>query len=118
MSDFFEIDPHTGIRSDFKWNENDQQYAIERTADVQPVLDFASWARNEAGVNREGIKAGWWLYAKIPPIVELQMRAKGIDVGNPDHHQRMLAEINTHYPYLKTTTGNDGGRAGKVISLG
>ncbi len=46
------------------------------------------------------------------------MRAKGIDVGNPDHHSRLLAEINTNYPYLKTTTGNDGGRAGKVISLG
>lgn len=118
MSDFFEVDPVTGISTHGKWNENDQEYTLVRTADAQPVLDFASWARNEAGVNREGIKAGWWLYAKLPPIVELQMRAKGIDVGNPDHHARMLAEINTHYPHLKCTTGNDGGRAGKVISLG
>jgi hypothetical protein len=118
MSDFFEIDPLTGIRSDFQWNENDQQYTINRVADVEPVLDFASWARNEAGLNREGIKAGWWLYAKIPPVVELQMRAKGINIHNPDHYKRMLAEINTAYPHLKTTTGNEGGRGGKVISFG
>jgi hypothetical protein len=118
MSDFFEIDPHTGIRSDFKWNENDQQYLITRTADVQPVLDFANWARNEAGLNREGIQEGWWLYAKIPPVVELQMRAKGINIHNQDHFKRMLAEINTLYPHLKCTTGNEGGRAGKVLSFG
>jgi hypothetical protein len=118
MSDFMEIDPISGIRSDFKWNENDQEYTIVRTADVEPVLDFTKAVANEVGINREDIQKGWWLYAKIPPIVEVQMRAKGIHVGNPDHHARMLAEINTHYPYLKTTTGNDGGRAGKVITFG
>jgi hypothetical protein len=118
MSDFFEIDPISGIRSDFKWNENDQEYTIIRTADVEPVLDFTKAVANEAGINREDIRKGWWLYAKIPPIVELQMRAKGIHVGNPEHHDRMLAEINTNYKHLKCTTGNDGGRAGKVISLG
>ena len=117
MSDFFEIDPVSGIRSDFKWNENEQEYNIVRTADCQPVLDFATWARNEGGLNREGIKANWWLYAKIPPIIELQLRAKGIDIHNPDHHKRMLAEINTNYPAIKCTTGTDGGRT-KAIFLG
>lgn len=118
MSDFFEIDPISGIRSDFKWNENDQEYTINRYSDVEPVLDFTKAVANEAGLNREDIQRGWWLYAKIPPIVELQMRKKGIELGNPDHHQRLLAEINTHYPHLKCTTGNDGGRAGKVITFG
>lgn len=118
MSDFFEIDPVSGIRTDWKWNENDQQYTLQRTADVEPLLDYTKGMANEVGKNSKDIKKGWWLYAKIPPIVQVQMRAKGIEVGNPDHHQRMLAEINSHYPHLKCVTGNDGGRAGKVISLG
>lgn len=118
MSDFFEIDPHTGISTHGKWNETDQEYTIVRTADVEPVLDYTRAAANEVGLNREDIKRGWWLYAKIPPIVELQLRQKGIDLGNPDHSARLLAEINTHYPYLKCTTGHDGGRADKVITFG
>jgi len=118
MSDFFEVDPVTGIRSDFRWNENDQQYVIDRSCDVEPVLDFTKWAANEAGVNREGIKAGWWLYAKIPPIVELQMRAKGIDIHNPDHYKRMIVEINTQYPHLKCTTGHEGPKSDRKIFLG
>ncbi len=117
MSDFFELDPVTGIRSDFKWNENDQEYKIIRTADAQPVLDFAAWARNEAGKNREGMKANWWLYAKIPPIVELQMLAKGINIHNPDHQSRMLAEINAEYPFLKCTTGHEGPKSSRQIYM-
>ena len=40
MSDFMEIDPVTGIKTDWKWNENDQTYTLLRSADVEPVLDF------------------------------------------------------------------------------
>lgn len=118
MSDFFEIDPISGIRSEFKWNETDQEYTIHRTQDVEPVLDFAKAMANEGGLNRADIKKGWWLYAKIPAIVEIQMRAKGISITNPDHQKRMFEEINTHYPHLKCVTGNEGGKAGKIISLG
>lgn len=110
MSDFFEFDPVTGIKTDFKWNESDQQYTLIRRADCEPVLDWTKAVSNEAGVNREGIRAGWWLYAKLPPIVILQMRAKGIDVYNRDHQQRMYEEINAHYPYLKCTTGREFGK--------
>jgi hypothetical protein len=115
MSDFIEIDPVTGIRSDFKWNENDQRYTIERVADVEPVLDFAKAMANDGGLNRADIKRGWWLYATIPPIVIVQMRAKGIDIFNQDHQARMLAEINSNYPMLKCTTGNWGGREKLIV---
>lgn len=110
MSDFMEIDPLTGIKTDYKWNENDQQYTLIRTADVEPVLDYAKAMSNELGMNRADIKKGWWLYAKLPPIVIVQMRAKGINVYNRDHQDRMFAELNSNYPHLKCTTGNVGGR--------
>ena len=109
MSDFMEISPD-GIKTDWKWNENDQEYTLIRTQDVEGCLDVAKIARNEGGLNREDIKRSWWHYATIPPIVIIQMRAKGINVFDPDHEKRMLAEINTNYPHLKMTTGNMGGR--------
>lgn len=117
MSDFFEIDSVTGIRSDFTWDESEQRFSIVRSADVEPVLNVAAANRNELGLNRQGIKESWWCYATIPPIVQLQMRAKGIIVGNKDHEKRIIEEINTHYPHLKMTTGKMGGKQ-KLISVG
>ena len=116
MSDFMEIDPLTGIKTDAIWNENDQEYTLIRSIDVEPVLDFTKATANEVGMNREDIKAGWWLYAKLPPIVIVQMRAKGINVYDKNDQERMYAEINSHYPHLKCTTGNVGGR--ETITVG
>lgn len=114
MSEFFEYDPLYGIKTETDWSESEQKLTVTRTSDVEPVLDFAKGACNEFGLNREDIKKGWWCYAVIPPVVQLQMRAKGIDIGNKDHQKRMFEEINANYPHLKTTTGKVEGR-GKLI---
>ena len=116
MSDFFEIDPLTGIRSDFKWSENDQQYTINRYQDVEPIMDAAKAKANQVGLNRAAIKEGWWMYARLPPVVILQMRAKGINVFKKEDQARMFAEINSNYPYLKATTGNEGGREKIIVT--
>jgi len=118
MAEFFEYDPMTGVRTETSWSEADQEMTLIRTADVEPVLDFTKWAANEAGLNREGIKQGWWLYAKLPPIVILQMRAKGINVFDQNDQKRMFEEINAHYPHLKCTTGQEGKASSKQIYLG
>jgi hypothetical protein len=110
MSDFFEVDPISGIRTDFKWNENDQQYTLNRYADVEPVLEYSREMAADTSVSQRGIKQGWWCYAKLPPIVILQMRAKGINVFDQNDEARMFAEINSTYPHLKLTQGNHGGR--------
>lgn len=111
MSEFFEIDRYSGIRTDTSWNPNEQSLTIHRQADVEPVLDYAKAVSNELGVNRQDIKKGWWLYAKLPPIVILQLRAKGINVFDKNDEKRMFEELNTHYPHLKCTTGNHGGKS-------
>jgi hypothetical protein len=110
MSDFFEYDPTYGIRTDTSWSEHEQKMTLIRTADVEPVLDWTKSVANEVGLNRADIKQGWWLYAKLPPIVILQMRAKGINVYDQNDEKRVFAEINTHYPHLKCTTGNQFGK--------
>jgi hypothetical protein len=110
MAEFFEYDPFTGIKTETAWDEQAQEMTLIRTADVEPVLDFTKAVANEVGMNREDMKKGWWLYAKLPPIVIVQMMAKGINPFDQNDQKRMFAEINTHYSYLKTTTGVEGGK--------
>jgi hypothetical protein len=110
MAEFFEYDPHTGIRTDTAWDEATQQMSLIRTSDVGPVLDYAKEMAANVGLNREGMSKGHWLYAKLPPIVILQMRMKGINIFDQNDQKRMFAEINTHYPHLKCTTGNEGNK--------
>lgn len=116
MPEFFEYDPLTGIKTETAWDENTQQMTVIRTTDVEPYLDHAATNRNELGLNRHGIKESWWCYATIPPIVQLQMRAKGIIVGEKAHEKRVLEEINTNYPHLKMTTGVMGGKTKTYFS--
>lgn len=117
MAEFFEYDPVTGIKTETSWDDMTNELTIHRTADVEPLLDFTKYARNEAGLNREGIKEGWWLYAKIPPIEMLKMRAKGINIFDKGDAPLMFREINEHYPYLKCTTGKEGKSAAPVYFM-
>ncbi len=115
MSTFFEYDPVTGIRTDLKWSEHEQEMTVIRTADSQALLDYCHEMRADGDISRRGIKESWWLYAKIPPIVELELRAKGINIHDRNDQARMFEEINTNYPHLKTSTGMHGGKVKKVV---
>ena len=116
MSEFFEYDPTTGIRTETAWDDEKDELTLIRTADVEPVLDYTKTIANEVGVNKGDIRNGWWLYAKIPPIVILQLRAKGIDVFDQNDQKRMFEELNTNYPYLKCTTGMEFGKVKTSVS--
>ena len=114
MAELFEVDPISGIRTELSWNEHDQTMTVNRIADVEPVLDWTKAVQAEVGMNRKDIQKGWWLYAKLPPIVILQMRAKGINVFDSNDHGRMFAEINANYATLKCTTGVERGNPEKI----
>lgn len=107
MADFLDYDPVTGIRHDLEYDEMTGEARITYTQDVEHVLEYTKRLAND-GLTDGGIKKGWWLYAKIPPIVQIQMRAKGIDIMDPNATNRIIQEINTHYPMLKTTQKNEG----------
>lgn len=81
---------------------NEMTAVVEHVQDVQPLIDRNSEYAN-LGATDAGIKRGLWHYASIPLTVVVEMRNKGINVYNPDHRRRVFQEINTHYPYLKTT---------------
>jgi hypothetical protein len=107
MSEFFEYDPLTGVRTDFEYDEQTGNVHLHRTANVEHLLDHTRALAND-GLTDRGIKKGWWLYAKIPPIVMIQLRNKGINVEDGRHIDRVVAEINSNYPALKCTQKNEG----------
>jgi hypothetical protein len=108
MAEFFEMDPVTGIRTETSYDELTGQLTINRSADVEQVVNWTTAARNEAGLNREGIAEGWWLYAKLPPIEIVKMRQLGINVFDQNDAKKMFEYINEHLPWLKATTGKEG----------
>jgi hypothetical protein len=117
MPEFFEYDPISGVRTDFDYDEQTGNVILQRSQDVSALLDYNAALRN-SGVTDKGIKESWWLYAKIPPIFMLKMRAKGIKVEDGRHMDRVLAEINTNYPHLKTTEKNEGKKLSIIHDLG
>lgn len=117
MPEFFEYDPMTGVRTDFDYDEQSGNVILQRSQDVSALLDHNAKLRN-AGATDKGIKESWWLYAKIPPIFMLKMRAKGINVEDGRHIDRVVAEINTNYPLLKCTQKNEGKKLTLIHDLG
>jgi len=105
MPEFFEYDPLYGIRTELSWDEMAQEMTIHRSSDVQAAVDLAKAKANDDVYSKRGIKESWWQYATIPPIEQLKLRAKGLDVGNPEHFKRIVQEINLNMPDLKTTQG-------------
>ncbi len=105
------------MAKDFEWNaargtwyeyEDDPQTGdliIHTKQDVTANLDWAKKQRNSGNNDLGGRRddADLKHYAHIPPIVELQLKEKGIDIANRDHLPRLIQEIETNYPLCKVT---------------
>jgi hypothetical protein len=104
MSQFFDYNPDTGLTEWFDYDEMTGEATISYEQDVSSLLKWAQENRDDPDVWKKGVKESWALYAKIPAIVQIQMRKKGIDINNPEHADRVFREINQNYPLLKTTT--------------
>ena len=114
MATLLDFDPETGISHYFDYDNETDLSRITTVQDIEPLLEYNQRLRNERATDG-GIKAGWWLYAKIPAVVQLKMRAKGIDINDPGSTKRIIQEINEHYPQLKTTVKNDSGIRPKLF---
>ena len=68
------------------------------------MLDTIKQSRDNPEIWNKGVKEEWAHFASIPPVVEMQLKQKGIDMYNPDHTKALVKEINENYPYLKLTT--------------
>ena len=108
MAILFDKDPHTGITQYYDYDPVKDEHLIHSVQDPEALLEQLKIARNNPETWAKGVKESWVHYASIPPIIEMQLKAKGIDIYNKDQTKELLKEINTNYPWLKTTTKNHG----------
>lgn len=101
----FDYDPLTGVTEYVEFSADGKTFSIRSEQDVQPYVDFAKFLANTGGTEVNFRKEGW-LYAIIPPVVQAQMFKRGINILDQTHTKAVVKEINTNYPYLKTTHRN------------
>lgn len=71
--------------------------------DLKPFLERMKQMRRDSAERwSKGVKEEWLHYASIPNVLIVEFRNKGIDIFNPEDEKKLLAEINSNYPYLKT----------------
>lgn len=104
MAKFLDFNAANGVAMYEDVYEGRQQYHYRQ--DVEPVLDLAASERNSGAADRAGKKQEFFLYARIPPVIVLELKYKyGVDIlkGRQDHIAKAVKLINEHYPKLKTT---------------
>jgi hypothetical protein len=101
MAKFVDYDPLRGVET--LEDSYDGHIQLHYRQDVEPVLETAKTERIN-GLTDHGIKNDLWLYARIPPVIILEMRFKyGVDIFKRDHLKRAFEIINRDYPHLKCT---------------
>lgn len=100
--EWFDYDPITGVTEYVDFSADGKTFSIRQEQDVKPYIDFAKFLSNTQATDGNFRKEGW-LYAIIPPVVQGQMFKKGINILDKTHTKAVVKEINTQYPYLKTT---------------
>jgi hypothetical protein len=101
VAKFVDFDPERGVAT--YEDMYDGHIQLHYRQDVEPVLELAKTERIN-GLTDHGIKEDLWLYARIPPVIILEMKFKyGVDIFKRDHLKRAFEIINRDYPYLKTT---------------
>lgn len=104
MPEFFSYDPLSGVTRFFDYEEDTGLVRIHSQQDVDSMLRVTTETAN-TGAADAGIKKGFFHYASLPPVVQLELRKKGIDIysKDPSMIRRMDQEIETVYSRFKTT---------------
>lgn len=108
MPILFDFNPDTGVKEFFDYDPINDQVIMSYEQDVSGFLDRMNQIRNAPEISAKGIKEDWWLYCSIPPVVEMELKKKGLTLGKTSDMPRIFKEINANYPYLKATTKHHG----------
>lgn len=103
MGKWMDFDPANGLVETNVYDEQSDILTVAKSQEMQPLIDRNTELRNTKATDA-GIGKGLWLYASIPTVVQLELLQKGLSVHNRHHRAAILEEINSNYPYLKTTT--------------
>lgn len=99
----FDHNPDTGISQYFDYDPITDEIRITSEQDVSLTLDIIKTKRDDPEAWKKGVKNSFAHFATIPPIVEQQLKAKGINIYDKNCTKRLMQEIEQNYPYCKTT---------------
>ena len=108
MAILFDKDPLTGVIQYFDYDPTEDEVQITTVQDTTALIEELKQKRNNPEAWSKGVKENWVHYASIPPVVEMAMKNKGIDIYNKHQTKEVLKEINEFYPWLKTTNKRHG----------
>jgi len=104
MSVHFDYDPLTGVTQTFDYDPVTEDVRLTSTQNLDHFFAKLKEARDNPEKWAQGVKQEFAHYATIPPVIQMELMKKGIDIHNPNQTKELLKEINTSYPYLKVTT--------------
>lgn len=104
MAEVFDVDPQRGITRYFEYEEDTGLARIRTEQDVSPILKYTAEMRATRAADDKLRDDDYMCqYALIPPVVQLELMKKGINIHDPTQTKKLIAEIESNYPYLKTT---------------
>lgn len=104
MSILFDYDELTGVTQYYDYDPVNDEHRMTSVQDLDGFMEMLKQKRNNPEAWANGVKQEWAHYASIPPVIEMELRKKGIDIFNPHQTKELIKEINTNYPFLKATT--------------
>lgn len=110
MPEFFDYRPDTGIRESWDFDEATNKAHFRHEGVLDAFFQTTAEARNTGACDKGLMENGkeFHCYASLTPVVQIELRAKGIDIysKDPTMIRRMFDEINKNYPFCKLTYKN------------
>ena len=88
-----------GIEEWFDYDPINDVMTIQSRQDVTPILEAMNQKRLQERWRQE-VKDDFVHFCKIPAVVEIELKNKGIDIHDKNCTKRLMQEIQTNYPYL------------------
>src|SRR5260221_3146913 len=83
-------DPITGLDTWHEYDSQTDETHIITTGDAEPYLEINKTRANDDETTKNGIKKGMWLYASIPPGIQVKWLIEhGVDIYKKEHGPQM-----------------------------
>lgn len=103
MSKFLDYNPINGTWIETDYSAHEDKITVHRKQDISGLMKKLKVERNSGLNDKVGKDFHFSKYACIPPVVQVELLKKGINMHNPNQTKELIREINTNYPHLKYT---------------
>ena len=90
MSILFDYDATTGVTQYYDYDPVKDEHRMTSVQDLDAFMEALKQKRNNPEAWAKGVKQEWAHYASIPPVIEMELRKKGIDIFNPHQTKELI----------------------------